>query len=258
MISRALSQGGFAITDDIKKRDLNVDNRLHIKDLPDEERPREKLFMYGVSMLSNPELIALILGNGTNELSALAVAEKLIALDLFRHCQAGNGRKIIGKKKFYDKYMELFHVCKKTISKYITHLRKIFRFTLNTKNYHISLLDFVKPALNAAEMYRQRIARTLIRRSRAISTSESFNDMVQLLKQYHNNIKNVVDVLGVAMKAAVKKEKTLQPALVHSLMLQSIGRIQPYKKSGSTKKIKEDEYIKSNPELFKWLEQMGY
>ena len=81
MISRALSQGGFAITDNIKKRDLNVDNRLHIKDLPDEERPREKLFMYGVSMLSNPELIALILGNGTNELSALAVAEKLIALD---------------------------------------------------------------------------------------------------------------------------------------------------------------------------------
>ncbi len=194
----------------------------------------------------------------TKEFWGLSVNEKLIALDLFRQCQAGTGRKIIGKKKFYDKYMELFRVCKKTISKYITHLRKIFRFTLNTKNYHILLLDFVKPALNAAEMYRQRIARTLIRRSRAISTSESFNDMVQLLKQYHNNIKNIVDVLGVAMKAAVKKEKTLQPALVHSLMLRSIGRIQPYKKSGSTKKIKEDEYIKSNPELFKWLEQMGY
>lgn len=154
----------------------------------------------------------------------LSVNEKLIAIDLFRQCQAGTGRKVIGKKKFYEKYMELFHVCKKTISKYITNLRKIYRFVLNKKNYHISLLVFIKPALSAAEMYRQRIARTLIRRSRAITTPGSFNDMVQLLKQYNNNIKDIVDILGVAMIASVRKEKILQPALVHSIMLKSLGK----------------------------------
>lgn len=154
----------------------------------------------------------------------LSVNEKLLVLDLFRQCQAGTGRKVIGKKKFYEKYMELFHVCKKTISKYITNIRKIFRFVLNKKNYHISLLEFVKPALSAAELYRQRIARTLIRRSRAFTTPGGFNDIVQLLKQYHNNIKDIVDVLGAAMIASVRKEKILQPALVHSLMLKSLGK----------------------------------
>lgn len=73
--------GGSIITDTIKKRGYKIDNRLHIKDMPDEERPREKLFRYGASMLSNAEILALILGSGTNELSSLAVAEKLIALD---------------------------------------------------------------------------------------------------------------------------------------------------------------------------------
>lgn len=154
----------------------------------------------------------------------LSANEKLLAIDLYRQCEAGTGKKVIGKKKFYEKYMEMFHVCKKTIAKYITHLRKIFRFMLNMRNYHISHLDFVKPALSAAEMYRQRIARTLIRRSRAITTPGSFNDIVQLLKQYHNNIKDIVDVLGVAMKVSTQKEKILQPALVHSLILQSIGK----------------------------------
>lgn len=50
-------------------------------DLPDEERPREKLFRIGAVKLSNAELLAIILGSGTGELSALALAEKLIAMD---------------------------------------------------------------------------------------------------------------------------------------------------------------------------------
>ena len=81
MIGNVNSLGGRTITDTKNKRDYKVDNRLHIKDLPCEERPREKLFRYGAAMLSNAELLALILGSGTNELSSLAVAEKLIALD---------------------------------------------------------------------------------------------------------------------------------------------------------------------------------
>jgi len=172
----------------------------------------------------------------------LSVNEKLLVLDLFRQCQAGTGRKVIGKKKFYEKYMNVFRVCKKTISKYITHLRSIFKFVLNAKNYHIALLEFVKPALSAAEMHRRRIARMLIRRTRAIVTPEIFNDMVQILKQYHNNIKDIVDVLGVAMKASVQKKKFLQPALVHSLMLQSIGKKDTTHKNNSKFDFEQHDY----------------
>ena len=91
-------------------------------------------------------------------------------------------------------------------------------------------------------MHRRRIARILIRRTRAIVTPEIFNDMVQILKQYHNNIKDIVDVLGVAMKASVQKKKILQPALVHSLMLQSIGKKDTTHKNNSKFDFEQHDY----------------
>ena len=45
------------------------------------ERPREKILDQGVRSLSNAELIAVLIGSGTREQSAVAVAEKLLAMD---------------------------------------------------------------------------------------------------------------------------------------------------------------------------------
>lgn len=45
-----------------------------IKDIPEKERPRERLLKYGVNNLSNEELLAIILKNGTNGLSAKDLA----------------------------------------------------------------------------------------------------------------------------------------------------------------------------------------
>ncbi|MBR2779593.1 MAG: DNA repair protein RadC [Firmicutes bacterium] len=52
-----------------------------IKELPAMERPREKILEQGVRSLSNAELIAVLIGSGTREQSAVAVAEKLLAMD---------------------------------------------------------------------------------------------------------------------------------------------------------------------------------
>ena len=52
---------------------------LTIKDLPTDERPRERLVKYGPEALSNAELLAIILRVGTQEYSAIGMAEHLLS-----------------------------------------------------------------------------------------------------------------------------------------------------------------------------------
>ena len=52
--------------------------RLKMKDLPEEERPRERLYKYGPQNLKTSELLAIIIRVGSNEESALQVAERLL------------------------------------------------------------------------------------------------------------------------------------------------------------------------------------
>ena len=52
-----------------------------IREMPASERPREKLFEKGVSSLSNTDLVAILLGSGTREQSAVELAARLIASD---------------------------------------------------------------------------------------------------------------------------------------------------------------------------------
>lgn len=52
---------------------------LKIKDLPEEERPRERMINYGPEALSNTELLAIIIRTGIKGESALAVAQSLIS-----------------------------------------------------------------------------------------------------------------------------------------------------------------------------------
>lgn len=49
-----------------------------IKDLPYDDRPREKLMEYGSEVLTNSELLALILSNGTKNKSAVDLGKELI------------------------------------------------------------------------------------------------------------------------------------------------------------------------------------
>lgn len=51
---------------------------MKVKELNEEERPREKVLQYGISTLSNRELIAIILRSGTRSISALELADQLL------------------------------------------------------------------------------------------------------------------------------------------------------------------------------------
>lgn len=49
-----------------------------IKDLPEDERPREKLLKYGADKLSDAELLAILLRTGTKGKSAIEIAEEIL------------------------------------------------------------------------------------------------------------------------------------------------------------------------------------
>ena len=56
-----------------------------VKDLPVDDRPRERLLAYGPGILSNAELLAILLRSGSKEKSAMQLAQELLS----RHRDSG-------------------------------------------------------------------------------------------------------------------------------------------------------------------------
>lgn len=54
------------------------EQNLQIKDLSEDDRPREKLLRHGASHLTDAELLAIIIGSGTKGNSAIHLAQKLL------------------------------------------------------------------------------------------------------------------------------------------------------------------------------------
>lgn len=54
---------------------------MNIRQLPNEEKPREKLLKEGKEKLSITEILAIIIGSGTGDKSALDLASEIIAMD---------------------------------------------------------------------------------------------------------------------------------------------------------------------------------
>ena len=55
--------------------------KIKMKELPISERPYEKLKMYGAERLTNSELLAIIIKNGTKEYTALDLANNILKLN---------------------------------------------------------------------------------------------------------------------------------------------------------------------------------
>src|ERR1700679_2020651 len=79
---------------------LPMSASIRIKDLPDSERPRERLVANGADALKNSELIAILLRTGMKGVSAIQVAEQLLqkfgSLDHLSHASLNDLRQIKG------------------------------------------------------------------------------------------------------------------------------------------------------------------
>jgi DNA repair protein RadC len=60
------------------KSDTKLEYHPTIHDMPNEERPRERLRNYGARVLSNAELLAIILRTGTTQDNVIELAGKLL------------------------------------------------------------------------------------------------------------------------------------------------------------------------------------
>ena len=54
---------------------------LKIKELPEAERPYEKLELYGEKTLSNAELLAIIIKTGTKNETSVQIAQRILSLN---------------------------------------------------------------------------------------------------------------------------------------------------------------------------------
>ena len=74
---------------------MDYSKKLSIKKWALEDRPREKLLSKGIASLSDAELIAILIGSGTVEESAVEVAQKILA-------GVDNNLNALGKKSVKD------------------------------------------------------------------------------------------------------------------------------------------------------------
>lgn len=60
--------------------ETSENNKTSIKNWAEDDRPREKMAKYGAEMLSNSELLAIIINNGNKEKSAVELAKEILKL----------------------------------------------------------------------------------------------------------------------------------------------------------------------------------
>lgn len=171
-----------------------IKHNLTIKDIPVEDRPRERLIKYGTEALSNAELLAIIIRTGTKSDNAINIANRILgskeglnflsnstlqelgningigiakaaqikaAVELGRRLKVyriDNKLKISSPKDAAEIVMEDMRHLKKE------HLRVIF---LNTKNVVIDISDLSIGSLNASVVHPREIFSEAIRKSSA-------------------------------------------------------------------------------------------
>ncbi|MGG7076450.1 RadC family protein [Clostridium sardiniense] len=172
-----------------------MDNYLRMLDIPENERPKEKLLRYGAESLSNPELLAIVLRTGTKGENVLNLSQKIIAelngLNGILNASVKEMTKIKGVKEAKASQIlaiaELFRRFNTYKSfnefKRITSPREVANMLygemgasnqevlkliiLNTKNEVVKIKDVFKGSLNSSLVHPREIFNEAIRSSAA-------------------------------------------------------------------------------------------
>nr|WP_040305599.1 DNA repair protein RadC [Caloramator australicus] len=166
-------------------------SNFRIRDIPHDERPRERLIKFGPESLSNAELLAILLRTGTKDFSAINLAQNIISkngLDFLSNCtieelssikgvglakaaqikaaielgkrlrglRNSNKIKITSPKDVFNLIGEDMRYLKREF------LRVIF---LNTKNIVIDIKDISIGSLNSSIVHPREVFSEAIRRS---------------------------------------------------------------------------------------------
>lgn len=169
-------------------------NSYTIKDLPVDERPREKLYRYGAKSLSNSELLAIIIRTGSRNTSALEASRNLLSLDKMGlafisqcsieqlskvegigKCKASQilasielGRRISLSNNYAIKINSPLDVSNVLMEELKYLEKEYFKIImLNTKNVIISIEDISVGSLNSSIVHPREVFKEAIKRSSA-------------------------------------------------------------------------------------------
>ncbi len=112
---------------------------MMIKDVPKSERPRERMLQEGATVLSNQELIALILGSGTKEESVLQLSGRVIrhfdGLKLLKEASINEFKNIHGIGSAKAVQLKAAIELGRRIHKFPTEERYVIRSPEDVANY---------------------------------------------------------------------------------------------------------------------------
>ncbi|NMO95307.1 RadC family protein [Paenibacillus lemnae] len=165
-----------------------------LRDIPHDERPRERMMSYGASALSHAELLAIILRTGTRQESAVHVAQRILKqagsirqlsdLSISELTQIKGigtakavqlkagielGRRMAGARHGEPVVIRSPHDAAELLSEQLRYLQKehFVCLFLNTKNHVIAQETLSMGSLNAAIVHPREVFRAAIKCSSA-------------------------------------------------------------------------------------------
>lgn len=108
---------------------------IKIKDLPESERPYEKLINYGAKALSDAELLAVVIRSGTYKLKSTEVAQKILQINKYEKGLPGLYNLSIEQLKHIDgigKVKAIQIIAMLEFSKRLSHQKAIKEFQITS------------------------------------------------------------------------------------------------------------------------------
>lgn len=172
-----------------------MNNSLKIKDIPQHERPKEKLLTYGAESLSNSELLAIILRTGTQGENVLQLSSRLLSelegldgilnssindITSIKGIKGGKASQILALSELFKRFRTLKAIkndIKITSPKELADLlmgemndltQEVLKvILLNTKNVIIGTKDVFKGSLNTSVVHPREIFKQAINKNSA-------------------------------------------------------------------------------------------
>ena len=163
---------------------------LKMKDLPESERPYEKLRLYGEEKLSNSELLAIIIKSGTKDENSIDIANRVLAMtdNLYEIKYVSIEELIKIKGIGYVKAIQLKAMCELT-SRMSKNSRKINKIIKNPKEVAELLMEEMK--YKKREEIKAIIlnSKNMVVKISDVAYGDSKNANVSIKQILHDNIK---------------------------------------------------------------------
>lgn len=170
----------------------------------------------------------------TKEFYQMKAGAMLLAMKLMKNTYDDRGYFLIGVKKFYEKYTQIFGVTKRVLRYYLKQLKQFFSIGIKDGKYYIEPKKIIyrKPGgKSEAEHLRKQRTEAVLRRNRINATAKEYEEICTFFRQYGPTAaakgKNLFFLIDKSIERSIeplnrekkgKKNCFLSLALIHKLL----------------------------------------